>query len=179
MDRVDLPQGIESFFNPNAGSSALKGTGTRKPKGKAAVGNEFSNVLERSILETAELGPLTELNPSEEAVQQLLETVQSTGNDLKHRPFPEEIINYKKAVRDFLHYVVENSYSLEYTQTVGRKRKELPPHLQIRIIDQKLEEMAAGILTRQINQLELASKLDEITGLLIDLTVTGKISLDK
>jgi uncharacterized protein YaaR (DUF327 family) len=182
MDKVDFSQGIEKALttgnlNPSIFGGAAE---TRKARGKpgtrSATKKDFSDALERSILDMGEIGPPINISPSEEAVQKLLDDVQSTGNDLKHRPFPEEILSYKKAVRDFLHYVVENSFELEESQTALRKRKELKPYLQIRIIDQKLEELAAGILTRQINQLNLKSKLEEITGLLIDLTVTGKVS---
>ncbi|MDR0313658.1 MAG: YaaR family protein [Treponema sp.] len=182
MDKVDFSQGIETTLNNgNLSPSILGGTrtSTRRTRATGSKRKEFSNALERSILDLGELGPLTTIAPSEEAVHELLDAVHSAGNDLKHRPFPEEILSYKKAVRDFLHYVVENSFELEQSQTAMRKRKELKPYMQIRVIDQKLEELAAGILTRQINQLDLKNRLEEITGLLIDLTVTGKISQDE
>jgi hypothetical protein len=35
--------------------------------------------------------------------------------------------------------------------------------------------LAAEILSKQITELELKSRVDEITGLLVDLTITGKI----
>jgi uncharacterized protein YaaR (DUF327 family) len=186
MDKVDFSQGIEKALNTGALNPALfGGAETRKARGKtgfratkagSSSRTNFSDALERSILDMGEMGPLADISPSEEAVQELLDAVQSAGDDLKHRPFPEEILSYKKAVRDFLHYVVENSYKLEKSQTALGLKKGIEPYKYIRIIDQKLEELAAGILTRQINQLDLKSKLEEITGLLVDLTVTGKVS---
>jgi uncharacterized protein YaaR (DUF327 family) len=53
--------------------------------------------------------------------------------------------------------------------------KGLKPHVQIQIIDTKLEELAARILTGQADKLERVSKIDEIAGLLVDVTVTGRI----
>jgi uncharacterized protein YaaR (DUF327 family) len=192
MDKLDFSQGIEKALNTgNLNHTLLESTKTetRKTKektgprdsGRASFprGKGFSNALERSILDLGDLGPLATVAPSEEAMQELLDAVQSAGNDLKHRAFPDEILSYKKAVRNFLHYVIENSYKLEQTQTALGKKKDLKPYVHIRIIDQKLEELAAGILTRQISQLDLKTKLEEITGLLVDLTVTGRISQHK
>jgi uncharacterized protein YaaR (DUF327 family) len=39
----------------------------------------------------------------------------------------------------------------------------------IQVVDQKLEQLAAGILTGQASQLELLARVDEIAGLLVDL----------
>jgi uncharacterized protein YaaR (DUF327 family) len=101
--------------------------------------------------------------------------VRGTGDDLKNRPFPEEILKYKQAVRNFVHYVVENGYTVEKFQTHRREMKGFRPHVQVQVIDSKLEELAARILTGQTDKLERVAKIDEIAGLLVDLTVTGKI----
>ena len=181
MDKVDFPHGIERLLN----SGSIK-TESRKSRGKAGVNDSrrtaFSEILGQSILKSSYLGPLPDISPSEEAVQELIDAVQSKGDDLKRRPFPEELLQYKKAVRDFLHYVVENCYELQETQGIVKKRiirgktewKSKDFH-QLHIIDQKLNQLAADIITKHISDLDLASKVDEITGLLVDLTVTGRI----
>ena len=142
----------------------------------------FSDILENSMV-AGELGPLRSIAPSEEALTELMDEVHSSGSDLKDRPFFDEILRYKKAVRNFVNYVVENCY--EVTTVQGNKRKmrvgsedrwvDPKIHHQIRIIDQKLEELAAGILSEQIKQLTIVSKMDEICGLLVDLTISGVI----
>ncbi|MCL2374148.1 MAG: YaaR family protein [Treponema sp.] len=146
--------------------------GTRKTK--------FSQALEN--FSPASLGPLRELAPSEEAITELMDAVHSTGSDLKDRPFPEEILRYKRAVRNFINYVVENSYEVHLEQGIKKKVvirgetkwKDTVYH-QVRVVDQKLDELAAAILSGQTNQLERLSKMDEITGLLVDLTLSGSI----
>jgi uncharacterized protein YaaR (DUF327 family) len=123
-----------------------------------------------------------EYAPSEEAVQELLDEVHSSGDDLKKKPFPEEIKRYKRAVRNFLHYVVENSYGVDkqigipnslkpgFTERRGSPRAlERKSYLVIQVVDQKLERLAAGILAGQVSQLEILAKVDEITGLLVNL----------
>jgi uncharacterized protein YaaR (DUF327 family) len=128
------------------------------------------------------LGPPEDIAPSEKAVQELLDAVRDAGDDLKQRPLPDEILRYKKAVRNFLHYVVQNSYAvaehegIPNAQKPGYKgalwepaAKKAKGYYIIQVVDQKLEQMAAGILAGQVSQLELLAKLEEITGLLVDL----------
>ena len=142
----------------------------------------FSDLMEDAAVSSGELGPMRDITPSEEALTELMDAVHSTGNDLRDRPFTEEIVRYKKAVRDFVHYVVENSYEIE--KIPGLKKKVIVrgetrwkeiSYNQIQVIDQKLEELAAAILSGQTSQLERVSQINEIKGLLVDLTIQGAI----
>jgi uncharacterized protein YaaR (DUF327 family) len=130
------------------------------------------------------MGPLRDIEPSEEALQELLDNVRGAGDDLKNRPFPQEILKYRQAARDFLHYVLENGYKLEEFQGIKKKvafrgetEWKATVYHQIRVVDQKLDQLAADILSRHITQLDLKAKIDHITGLLVDLTVSGKIQV--
>ena len=175
MDRIDTNalSILNSAFNP-----ALKSE-TKKTRPRSEAGSRskltFTSILETLVPKTDELGALQSSAPSEEAMAHLMDLVHEAGAALKDRPFAEEIIQYKKAVRNFVHYAVENSFTIEKFQTRHREFKNLKPYVQIKVIDQKLEELAAAILSGQTTQLQRVSKLDEITGLLVDLTVTGAI----
>ena len=181
MDKVDFP--AASLLNVPIHPGLKAETKKAKGRGDLRLNRKslFSGLLEES-LPAGELGPLRELAPSDEALTELMDAVHSAGSDLKDRPFAPEILRYKKAVRDFINYVVKNSYELQKIQGIKRKisaggRTEWKPavYQQIKIVDQKLEELAAAILTGQIDQLQRVSKIDEIKGLLVDLTVTGVI----
>jgi uncharacterized protein YaaR (DUF327 family) len=145
----------------------------------------FAEVLESFAPESAGLGKAApaSLPPSSETLTKLMDAVHSAGSDLRERPFAQEIISYKKAVRDFVQYVVENSFEvdtvvgLKKMVAVGDRREpQGKVYHQVRVIDGKLEELAAAILSGQVTQLTCVSKLDEITGLLVDLTLTGNIA---
>jgi uncharacterized protein YaaR (DUF327 family) len=181
MDKIDAAGNPASFLNPLA-HGGIKPE-TKKSKGRTSAsrgkgGAGFSGLLEGRLLSrepgtpelgSLELGPLRELSPSGEAVQELLDQVRGAGDALRERPFPAEILEYKRAVRNFLHYVVENGYALKQSQTITRKKKNLSSHVQVEVVDRKLEQLAAGLLSGQTTQLELLARLEEITGLLIDL----------
>ncbi|MDR1950152.1 MAG: YaaR family protein [Spirochaetaceae bacterium] len=152
------------LFNSAAYAAVTAGPKKTRPPVKKTA---FSAVLETA--EEAEGAPVEAPLPvSEETLRELLDAVHSRGDDIKQRPFPEEIKQYKKAVRDFLHYVLENGYTVgERISGAGvLKRKKLT---LIQVIDRKLEELAAFTISSQRDQLALLARVDEITGLLVNL----------
>jgi uncharacterized protein YaaR (DUF327 family) len=154
----------------------------KKTKGiKRGGKTEFSRIFE-DIRNGGELGPLQNLPVSEETLNMLMDEVRSAGDTLRSRPFPDEIMRYKQAVREFMHYVAENAYSLDHETGIprflkpGYKGPRGTPeamkgliYTKIQVIDKKLEDMAAMLLSGQASQLALVSRLEEIKGLLVDL----------
>ncbi|MDR2020351.1 MAG: YaaR family protein [Treponema sp.] len=161
MARVDFPEG--NYLNP----AAYAQTETGKLKRKAALKRTpFSHIMENAG-EAAETDAPPDIPPSEEALRELLDDVHNTGDALRQRPFQEEIKRYKRAVRNFMHYVVENGYGIKEETYMFNHKKYVK--VQVEIIDRKLEQLAAGIMAGQVNQLELLARVDEITGLLVNL----------
>jgi uncharacterized protein YaaR (DUF327 family) len=133
--------------------------GTRKPL--------FAAFLEKSEQERETEAP-RELSPSDDALKELLDGVHGAGDALKNRPFFEEIKQYRKAVRDFLHYVVENGYTVE-EQVSGANLLKRKKFTLVQVVDRKLEQLAAGILAGQSAQMDILARVEEINGLLVDL----------
>jgi len=183
MAKVD-PTDIPSFYmNPSAYSKVKD---EKKPGSKLGIRRErtdFSRLFDDLRSKTAdELGPIHDLPVSEDTVNLLMDEVRSTGDALHSRPFPEEILRYKQAVRNFINYVVQNSYALEHEKGIPKflrpgfsGQRGTPDamsqkhYTKITVIDKKLEDLAAMLLSSQAKQLELTSRLEEIRGLLIDL----------
>jgi uncharacterized protein YaaR (DUF327 family) len=171
------------YMNPAVYSQVKK----EEPKKTKSIGRggkiEFSRIFEEIRGKTAgELGPFLDLPITEETITFLMDEVRSTGDALRGRPFPEEIMRYKQAVRNFMHFVVENCYRLDHETGIpkflkpGYKGPRGTPeamkqitYTKIEVIDKKLEDMAAMLLSSQMTQLEIASRLEEIKGLLVDL----------
>jgi len=171
------------YMNPSVYSQVKK----EEPKKTKQIGHsgktEFSRIFDEIRGKTAgELGPFPDLPVSEETTAFLMDEVRSTGDALRNRPFPDEIVRYKQAVRNFMHYVVEHCYNLDHETGIpkflkpGYKGPRGTPeamkqitYTKIEVIDKKLEDLAAMLLSSQASQLELTSRLEEIKGLLIDL----------
>jgi uncharacterized protein YaaR (DUF327 family) len=165
VDKIDIPGGAAPAFTP---ASYAARTETQKSRDKGIKKNVFSRLLEQQeVREAEEAFALADYPPSEEALQELLDDVHSAADALRLRPLGEEIKRYKQAVRHFLHYVVANNYSVKtenYLFNHEKRRK-----VQIEVVDQKLEQLSAGILSGQLGQIDILARLDEITGLLVDL----------
>ena len=181
MSNVNFPDGSVPIFNPAAyGEASAETRKTNTPalgkslknKKTAEAKNSFVSFFEKAVL-----GKVKDLPVSEDSLHELLDEVHNTGDALSKRPFPPEIKAYKDAVRNFIHYVVENSYDTEEQtgkpkirkQADGIEIQQQKKYTLIKIIDSKLEGMAAAILRGQLNQLEILEKIDEIKGLLVDL----------
>ena len=168
------------YMNPAAYSQVKE---EKKTKALRRDRSDFSRMLDDLRGKTAdELGPLRELPVSEDTLNLLMDEVRGSGDILHSRPFPEEITRYKQAVRNFLNYVVKNSYSIEREEGIPNflkpgfsGRRGTPEAMQgklytkIQVIDKKLEDLAAMLLSSQTRQLGLVSRLEEIRGLLVDL----------
>jgi uncharacterized protein YaaR (DUF327 family) len=182
MARVDGE--VPSLYMNPAVYSQVKKEEPKKTKKTGYTGKtEFSRVFDQIRGKTAgELGPIPDLPVSEETINLLMDEVRSAGDNLRGRPFPDEIVRYKRAVRNFMHFVVEHCYDLDHETGIpkflkpGYKGPRGTPeamkqitYTKIEVIDKKLEDLAAMLLASQMTQLEITSRLEEIKGLLIDL----------
>lgn len=157
---------IEPFVETSFPTSK-RGRKTASRKNAQRVG--FGSALEAAKEETADFSTeLSALPESDADLEVLLDNVNEIGEKLKESLSLAVVQDYKRAVRDFLSYVVRNTLALERHESgpnaLKRKRFTL-----IRVIDQKLERLAAGILLDQRTQLDILRRIDEISGLLIDL----------
>ena len=108
------------------------------------------------------------LSDNDVDLEALLDNVHELGEKLKENASFQTVRECRQAVRDFLSYVLRHSLTVEQHESnpnvLKRKRFTL-----IKVIDQKLERFAAGIIQNQRAQLDILRQIDEISGLLIDL----------
>lgn len=92
------------------------------------------------------------------------------GEKLKEQPSYEHIREYKEVVRRFLSYVVTHSLEVETKEGARfNPMKKQRRYTLVKIIDEKLEQLASGIMQSQGAQLDILRKVEEINGLVIDL----------
>jgi len=180
MAKVESPD--TSFYMNPAAYTQVKDE--KKNKGvRKGEKTDFSKIYDDFRSKTAdEIGPLRDLPVSEDSVNILMDEVRSAGDDLKKRPLPEEIMRYKQAVRNFINYVVQNGFSLDHEEGLPKylkpgfsgqrgtdEARSKKGYTKIQVIDRKLEDLAAMLISSQMRQMELVSRLEEIRGLLVDL----------
>ncbi len=161
MDRLDSLGSI----NLQRTKKEKKKIGKKKPTKKS-----FSSLVDSSGSMSVDfVRNYNEIN-DEIPLEKLLDNVHELGEDLKNHPSVASILKYKEAVSGFLHYVVKES--LETVTKEGSRYNPLKKQKRftlIKVVNQKLERLAVGILQNHKDQLELLRRVDEIYGLLIDI----------
>lgn len=140
--------------------------------GTVAFGKVLGKAAENKPAAAEVLGPgaLPELNGSE-TVEGLLDDVHEAGDALKRDPVFGPLNGYKKAVRRFLRYILENSIEVEETLGIRNPRTmQQKKYVMIRVVNERLENLAAHVLKNQADQLDILRRIDEIHGMLVDLT---------
>ena len=128
----------------------------------------FSQLVE-SAAEDGESPPsdLSE-SGSRRGIEELLDAVFSSGDRLKKAATMEAIRDYKQNVKAFITFAVRHSMATEETTSganiLKRKRFTL-----VKVIDEKLEALAASVLAAQKDQIAILARIDEINGLLVNL----------
>jgi len=105
---------------------------------------------------------------SRKDLEELLDTIYKQGEKLREHPDMNNIMEYKSAVRAFLNKVVNGMVALEEkisgVNILRRKKFTL-----VKVIDKKLESLAAEVLKNQRDQIGILSAIEEINGLLVNL----------
>ena len=164
MERIDFHGGF--FTVPSKPQDRKKGASKSDKTGKSFLSIVSGDADEnRGPCETAAPG-----DPASAAgdMETLLDRVHELGERLKEDPTLRTVGEYRSAVRNFLQIVVDSCYKVEEragSKSILRQKK----FTQIRIVDDKLERLAAGVMSSQRDQLEILRRVDEIHGILIDL----------
>jgi len=168
MAGIEFPEGLIPRNYVPAGLPKRNEESKKAGKGKSLFRTALGDALDEASEGEAALGsgPAGALSDSELAV--LLDDIHSSGDRLKENPTVDVVQAYKKAVRDFVHYVVARSYSLE-EKTSGGKILKRKTYYRIAVIDESLEKLGAEILRNQRDKLEILRRVDEIYGILVDL----------
>ncbi len=135
---------------------------------KAEAGGIFSGLLRPDESgETQRSSDFTARPPDGEA-EKLLDTVHSRGDELVRKRTYTALKEYRVAVQAFLAKIVHESVDVEEqssgTNILNRKRFSI-----LRVVDQRLERLARGMMESQGEQLELLQRVEEIYGMLVDL----------
>jgi uncharacterized protein YaaR (DUF327 family) len=101
-------------------------------------------------------------------VEELLDAVFASGDELKKAPTLERIKDYRRFVKAFVRYAVDHSLALTRT-TSGANVLRRKQFTLVKVIDEKLEDLALSVLSAQGEQMAILAQIDEINGLLVDL----------
>ncbi|MCC3862822.1 YaaR family protein [Terrisporobacter petrolearius] len=102
---------------------------------------------------------------SKEEIELYMKEIKSIGEKVVANQNYSDVVNYKRAIKSYLKSVVDYMYSLNQDSSFwdGNYFKT------VRIVDEKLESITKELLYDQKDNIDLATKIDEINGLLVDM----------
>lgn len=159
-----------------ASFSASKTSGGKrneKTEKNGSIRKKFSEILHKSESEIeidsylpAEIAGMS----FEDALSFLLDNVTMSADNLKRNPYKEAFADYRKKISQFMRFVVKNCYDVEESLGTPSVRVPRPKKKYIvKVVDDKLDQLAREILENNIDQLKMLAKIEEINGLLVDM----------
>ncbi|MCS7234269.1 MAG: YaaR family protein [Synergistetes bacterium] len=139
------------------------GASEREIRKKKRVSLTVSPFFE--TLKEAELSLETEEKGEERDLNDILRELDEAASSLKDDPSLENLNKYKELVRAFLKEVLSKAYKVR--EVISRRSGKL--FILVERVNKALEELIDRVLRKQFDALWLASKLEEIRGLLIDI----------
>ncbi len=131
----------------------------KRKKKKGAFGVEEPGFFD--VLEDVELKAL------EERLAELVDEIVDAGNELSRSPTRRNLERYKRKVKEFLQLVEKKLYKLSGRMDLETRKPKL--HVIVEEINEKLDELTKALLEAERPTLNLAARVGEINGLIIDL----------
>ena len=159
MERIEN----DGFFSFRRKSRKERSSDAEAPRAPA-----FGSIFQKEVEEPAVAGGAKE-QLSEEEIEELLDSIHELGDELLHKRTFTAVQQYRNAVKSFLRRTVGDTLEVaEHTSggnVLNRKRFAI-----VQVIDQKLDRLVRGMLQSQETQMQLMSRVEEIHGMLVDLS---------
>lgn len=102
---------------------------------------------------------------SEEDLKKMLKNIKSKGSRLVISKCYADVRAYKKEIKEYLESVLSFMYSIKKDISFWQTQY----FVTVETIDNKLEELTHMLLNEERENLDIASTIDEISGLIVDI----------
>ena len=128
-----------------------------QPKDKKVVNAAFKEKLDNIQSEKVR-----------EELKVLYGKIENQTTKLGDRLFIEDLIEYKKLVKEFLNISVNNSHVFYKENSLDRRGRHRVYSI-VKQVDKELDELTKDFLNIEGNRLKILNRLDDIKGLLLDI----------
>ena len=161
-----------------AAAQAAAQSARKAEKDKAVKKPAFTSMVEKqaaeNLLASQGLPPEIAGLSQEEALVYLKDQLDMAGDALSRNSTVQEYDNYKKAVSQFIKFMVKNNFTVEapprFVRVKGSVKSKKEKMELVQAIDKKLEQLNYDIWYNHLDKLKLLEKIHEINGLVVDLT---------
>lgn len=104
---------------------------------------------------------------TKEELNLYMNSIKEIGERLVVTKNYSDVLQYKKVIKGYLKSVVDYMYSLNKNTSFWDRNY----FTTVKTINEKLEEMTRELMYEQKENIDMASKIDEINGLLLDIYI--------
>ncbi len=102
---------------------------------------------------------------NEEQIRKLQEDIKKKGNRLAVTKCYSDVHAYKKLIQEYLKSVLAHMYEVNKDISFWQTQY----FMTVETIDEKLKELTEMLLSEEKDNLDIASTIDEISGLVVDI----------
>jgi len=103
-----------------------------------------------------------------ERLDSLLKDITVHGNRLAKHMDIRDMRHYRSLVSDFMHEIVTRSHEFSRENLLDKRGRHRVYGI-VRLVDEKLDELAQDLLRSESDHINILDKVDEIKGLLLDI----------
>ena len=93
--------------------------------------------------------------------------IKNIGTQIISTQNYSDVVNYKKVIKEYLKDIVDYTYSLNKNTSFWQSQY----FTTVETINSKLEELTKSLLSEQKNNIDIASSIEGIQGLIIDIYI--------
>ena len=103
-----------------------------------------------------------------ERLNLMMEEIVMQGDKIVKRMDVRDMRRYRTLIKDFMNEIVNRSHKFSRENFLDR-RGRLRVYGIIRLVDEKLDELAQALVSEECDKIAILAKVDEIRGLLLDI----------
>lgn len=131
---------------------------------------EISKAVDRKAIKDTFKSKLNNLEQEEirEELSILFEKIDEKATGLQDKLFIEDLIEYKKLIKEFLNTAVNNSHVFFKESSLDRRGRHRVYSL-VKKVDLELDQLTKDFIDIEKNRINILKRLDEIQGILLDI----------
>ncbi|WP_244833094.1 YaaR family protein [Clostridium sp. BJN0001] len=102
---------------------------------------------------------------SDEQLKKMVEDIKKRGNKLVLTKTYVDVVMYKKMIKQYLESVLQYMYETKKDISFWQTQY----FITVDTIDGKLEELTKNVMTEQKENIDIASTIDDIQGMIVDI----------
>ena len=103
-----------------------------------------------------------------ERLNLMMEEIVMQGDKIVKRMDVRDMRRYRTLIKDFMNEIVNRSHKFSRENFLDRRGRHRVYGI-IRLLDEKLDELAQALVSEECDKIAILAKVDEIRGLLLDI----------